>query len=200
MRIRFLGALLVWLGAVVVVAVVASFAINAAGRQVIADPIAPSLVGAPLATTASDEIRTVPPSPTSSPRSAPSKSPAKSTRLRRSVTPTTGSSEPAITQEHTRVAVESTYSTDAGRVRVRCDGSRVTLNGGYAQPATGWSVRIRDAGPDQVRVRFARDGEPSLVVVAICVDERPMFDQFRLDRNRDSGDRDRDRSRHRYGR
>jgi len=89
------------------------------------------------------------------------------------------------------VAVASTYATEAGRVRVRCDGARITLAGGFAQPATGWAVRVRSGGPDQVRVRFARfdpAGWRTLLVVAVCVDQHPSFEQTWVDARPD-GDR-----------
>ena len=192
MRIRILGPVLVWLTAVVSVAAIAWFAINAAGEQVIANPIAPSLVGAPIVPTDPGEVETAAASPTVGRPTGTSKSIPKSTLSRPSVTPTPGSSELAITQEHALVAVESTYSTEAGRVRVRCNGAQITLDGGYAQPVTGWSVQVRDGGPDQVRVRFDQSGQRALLIVATCVDRRPRFEQTWLDRSRDgdSGDRD----------
>jgi hypothetical protein len=191
-RIRILGTLLVWLGAVVSIAAIAWFAIDAAGRQVIDDPVATRLTGvAATATTSAAPTTSSKPTNTARP-SASSNSGANLSQIRPSAAPTSVSKELTITQENSLVSAESTYSTVAGRVRVRCDGARITLDGGYAQPATGWTVRVRDGGPDQVRVRFDRGREQTLFVLARCEDGRPAFDQRRFG---DDHDRDRDDNR-----
>ena len=193
MRIRILGTLLVWLGAVVSIAAIAWFAIDAAGRQVIDDPVAARLT-AVAATATTSAAPVIGSKPTNAARpSAPSNSGANSSQIRPSAAPTSVSKELTITQENSLVSAESTYSTVAGRVRVRCDGARITLDGGYAQPATGWTVRVRDSGPDQVRVRFDRSREQTLFVLARCEDGRPAFDQRQFGDNH-GWDRDDNRS------
>jgi len=170
------------------VAAIAWFAINVAGQQLIADPVALPLAAPTIAPADGLEITTVPIPPTSPIQKSTAKSVEKSSGSPPSVSPTPGASEVAITQEHTPIAVASTFSTFAGRVRARCDGAWITLAGGFAQPASGWAVKVRDGGPEQIRVRFDRsdrDDRASLLVVADCVDGRPLFELSRVERDRD---------------
>lgn len=194
LRTRILGTLLVWLSAVITVATIAWFAINAAGRQVIAEPGALPLSGKRVAVTGDGEINNVPKSTDEAMKKSSSKSGVKSVQS----PAIAASGKGAITQENGPASVVSTYSTIAGRVRVRCDGERIGLTGGYAQPDSGWAVKVEDDGPDQVWVRFDRQDRPSVLVMASCADGRPEFDQTRFDGDRhedDNRDRNGDRDR-----
>jgi hypothetical protein len=63
---------------------------------------------------------------------------------------------------------------------VRCEGSDITLDGGFAQPAPGWSVRMESGGPAEVEVAFEMHSEAVLVVSA-CVQGSPRFQQDRIE-------------------
>lgn len=60
-----------------------------------------------------------------------------------------------------------TWQGAAGSVTVRCDGSRVSLQS--ATPNNGYSVEIRERGPEEVEVRFEGD-EREVDVEASCDD------------------------------
>lgn len=107
------------------------------------------------------------PGPSSAP-SRPSRSPSDG--------PTgTASPSPEPTDTATSGAT-STRPTDGGTVAVSCTGRAAELV--YATPAAGWSVEVRDSGPDRVRVRFELRGdgeERELDVRAECPAGRPVF-------------------------
>jgi hypothetical protein len=192
-RTRFLAVLAGWLFAVASVAAIASFAINTAGRQVTSGPISaprPLL----LATSASaTETKTPTVSPTSRPKPKIKTKPVRSTEPVQKKTRTPSVSP---TVRATQESVGSTYFTIAGRVRVVCTASRITLAGGYVQPNSGWAVSVQSTGPARVQVLFTQEHRRSLKVVAICLDGRPRFGQSRMqsnqnsDRNDNDGDRD----------
>jgi hypothetical protein len=91
----------------------------------------------------------------------------------------TGTGTASPTPEPTDAATSgatSTRPTDGGTVAVSCTGQAAALV--YATPAAGWSVEVRDSGPDRVRVRFELrgDGEEREVDVrAECPAGRPVF-------------------------
>ncbi len=58
----------------------------------------------------------------------------------------------------------STYSANGGSITVRLAGGQLTLDGDPL-PASGWSVRIDDNGPDRVRVRFEMGDQRSEIRV-----------------------------------
>ncbi|NUS51781.1 MAG: hypothetical protein HOQ22_12185, partial [Nocardioidaceae bacterium] len=61
----------------------------------------------------------------------------------------------------------------AGYVSVRCQGSSISLQS--ASPDDGYSVDVRERGPEEVEVRF-EGGEHEARVRAECVDGRARFD------------------------
>ncbi|GAA1655562.1 hypothetical protein GCM10009790_40330 [Georgenia ruanii] len=78
--------------------------------------------------------------------------------------PTVGSSPDAPT------AVARTWETDAGRVAAECVAGEIALL--YATPSDGWSVDVRDTGPERVKVEFSSD-EDDVVLSARCSDGVP---------------------------
>lgn len=246
MHTRILGPLALWLAAVASVAAIASLAIDQAGRQVTAEPIAAPLArdlaptsfrGAeptpdPPRTPAADPDtgeprpdgspgpsgspdRTVPGSGSGSgPRSGSGSgagsgsegsgqgegSPGDSPRSGRDGRPGRGDGAgggsdgrvdrpgPRVPPRVTQLPVSSTYSTRGGRVRVLCAGSRITLDGGYAQPAANWAVTVHSTGPQRVVVVFDPGGPFALQVVATCVDGGPRFERSRIDADPDEPD------------
>jgi hypothetical protein len=178
MKGRVFASVLVWLAAVASVAGIASVAIDTAGRQVTSDHLAAPLPSDfPATSNAADEPTdapsssavdaTVSPSPTTS--SHPQRTPVTP-----STTPSAAPSQPAV-QPGT-----GTYSTTAGRVRAHCDGQDITLDGGFAQPAPGWTVRVASGGPDEVQVLFEMHGK-ALLVLSACEDGSPRFEQDRIE-------------------
>ncbi len=121
MRTRILSTLLIWLAAVVSVAGIVWFAIDAAGRQVFAATMVQPLAGAPIAATAADEPESVAVEPSADSENRPENENSKSVPSAPSSTSKSVPSEGAITQEHAEEAMTSTYSTDGGRVQVRCE-------------------------------------------------------------------------------
>jgi hypothetical protein len=183
-RTRILASVTLWLFAVTSIAAIAWLAIDAAGRQVTSSPIAASLPGqtATSGHSTGTSSATGKPTPTSSTR--PTRAAVKVTTR-----PAAAKSKqaPSPTPSHPSArpgppaAVADTYSTSGGRVRVVCYGVMVTLNGGYAQPAPGWSVRVASGGPVQVQVVFELADDQALLVLATCANGRPQFDQNRIE-------------------
>jgi hypothetical protein len=182
-RTRVLASITLWLVAVTSIAAIAWLAIDAAGRQVTSSPIAASVITTGPATKR----------PTATPTGRPTTTAARpSTRPAAKITTApadgTTNAEPSGTPEHpkhhlgtTPAAVAGTYSTVGGRVRVVCRGPAITLDGGYAQPASGWSIRVATGGPLQVQVVFELDDDQALLVSALCIDGKPQFDQHRIE-------------------
>ena len=173
---RILLVLLGWLAAVLSVAVIASIAIDTAGRQVIAAPIAAPIAALPTATatTPTRVLEVGPRTPEVNLTARPN-----STRSASSARPESHPNAADPPSERTAEPVVGTYSTLAGRVRVSCAGSRITLAGGYVQPGSGWAASVVEAGPHRVRVRFEQNHRRDLVLVAVCADGRPWFEQSR---------------------
>ena len=179
LRTRFLAVLVGWLVAVASVAAIASFAINTAGRQVTAGPVsAPRPLS--LAPTTAPAI-TQKTTETSTSRPRPKHKP-KVSRQAEPIEEKTHTGGVAKSTTATPAPLSSTYSTIGGRVRVGCSGRRITLDGGYVQPESGWAVTVQSSGPDVVQVLFTQEGRRSLKVVAICLEGRPRFGQSRLQR------------------
>lgn len=65
-----------------------------------------------------------------------------------------------------------TWQGAAGSVTVRCDGSRVSLQS--ATPNNGYSVEIRERGPEEVEVRFESE-DREVDVEAFCENGTPEF-------------------------
>ena len=188
MRTRILASVTLWLVAVASVAAIAWLAIDAAGRQVTSVQVAASLPsagsGTPTQTPSAGSTTDGGGAPASaSPTTIPA-TPAK-TQVKKGApasTPTsasTSSGAPSVARSGPVVA--GSYTTAAGRVRVTCRGRTITLDGGYAQPAPGWSVRVQSGGPMQVQVVFELGDQQALLVVGVCADGRPQFDQDRIE-------------------
>ncbi len=66
-----------------------------------------------------------------------------------------------------------TWRGTAGSVTVVCDGARVSLRA--ASPANGYSVEVRERGPEEVEVRLESDDAETDVEVR-CVGAEARFD------------------------
>ncbi|MEN8041545.1 MAG: hypothetical protein ABFR95_08585 [Actinomycetota bacterium] len=71
-----------------------------------------------------------------------------------STTTTTLSAAPTTT-EPTPTSHSKTYDTDGGSVTIKVSGDSVTFAG--AHPNTGWSVKLKDPGPEKVKVYFEHE-------------------------------------------
>lgn len=152
---RGLLAAAAWVLAVVVASGSAWYAVDRAGQAVTGPETAPGSPGP------------VDPSP------APSGASASATGV--PTVTATSSPTPVPTDESTS-GTTATRPTEGGTVAVSCSGQAASLV--YATPAAGWSVEVRDTGPDRVRVRFELrgDGEEREVDLrAECPAGRPVF-------------------------
>jgi hypothetical protein len=68
----------------------------------------------------------------------------------------------------------------AGRVRAGCRGAVITLDGGYAQPEPGWTVRVSSGGPDEVQVVFEMQDQ-AILVISSCGQGSPQFEQYQIE-------------------
>lgn len=181
MKARIGAGFMIWLAAVVSVAGIAWLAIGTAGKQVTADPIAAPLPTefppSPSPTRTAGPTRTTPIKDDVSPTSTRvGSSPVRSTDPVATTSPGRPDRSGRAERPNIRVTpVTSTYNTAAGRLRVRCEGREITLDGGYAQPAPGWAVSVQSGGPDSIQVTFDTDKTPPLTVVAECGNGRPRF-------------------------
>lgn len=192
MKKRILGSLSLWLAAVISVATLASLAIDTAGRQVTAGRITAPL---PRDLAAMTTRPTLPPTPSTSTIDPPK--PAVNSHTKRSAVRSSAARPPARPSERPverssapstkslRRPVTSTYSSSGGRIKVACQGERVTLDGGFAQPAPEWAVKVLDRGPDSVVVGFG-SGRVGIVVVAVCVQGSPRFSKKTIELPADS--------------
>lgn len=72
------------------------------------------------------------------------------------------------------VAQTAAWTGTAGKLTARCRGGRISLVA--ATPAVGYSVEIKDRGPEQLRLEFEGGGtEQETSLRATCVDGRPEF-------------------------
>lgn len=70
--------------------------------------------------------------------------------------------------------VRRTWDSAAGSVVVACNGGTISFRG--AQANSGWSVDVRERGPEEVDVEFESSGDADDVrVEASCVDGQPRF-------------------------
>jgi hypothetical protein len=180
LKTRILASIGIWLAAVVTVAGIAWLAINTAGRQVTAAPIsAPIGTRLPATPSGSALLSPVPSATPTVPKSTSTRSspPIRPTRTATAKPKNTTGSDPTWTGPAT---ITGMFSTTAGRVKVNCTGRQISLAGGYAQPAPGWSVRVQSDGPRQVQVLFQIHNQQAVVVFAHCSGGRPQFDQDRI--------------------
>ncbi len=69
------------------------------------------------------------------------------------VTTTSTAAPPEVTT--TTAGYTKTYDTDAGSVRILVSGESVTFAGATPQP--GWTVELKEGGPEEVKVHFERN-------------------------------------------
>jgi hypothetical protein len=187
---RSLGAALIWLLGVVLVASVSWVAINSAGRQVAdnvnlaaGDPWAGGTPGDSLTPTSAptpSSASTRPPDPSGSPTghgtaqsttSGPVHSATGSTRASQSsVSPSTS---PSTTRPTGPAPVSATQQTNGGSVWMECTGQTVTNS--LALPNDGWSATRSQRTPSDLTVRFSRS-TTRIDVAGSCVAGQPHFD------------------------
>ena len=67
-----------------------------------------------------------------------------------------------------------TWDSAAGSVVVACHGGTISFRG--AQANSGWSVDVRERGPEEVDVEFESNGDADDVrIEASCVGGQPRF-------------------------
>ncbi len=165
MKRRIAASFLVWLAAVAFVASIAWLAIDTAGRQVTSAQAA-----APLPTDGQTPTRT--PSAESTMKAVVKhKKAATHPATPSATTTTTRPAPPPVTAS----PVSSTYASNVGRVRVVCTGATISLQGGYAQPASGWALRIQEQSSNRIVISFYSPGHMSLTLAADCSQGQPRF-------------------------
>ena len=188
---RALGAALIWLLGVVLVASVSWVAINSAGRQVVdnvdvaaADPWAAGNPSDPLTPTPaapSSSASTPTPTPTGTPTGHGSGVPSTATGPVHGDTGSTGvtptSASPATSTATTRATptpapVSATEQTAGGSVWMECTGQTVTNS--LALPNDGWSATRSQRTPAELAVHFSRS-TTRIEVDGSCVAGQPQF-------------------------
>ncbi len=181
---RTVGFALAWLGATAIAVIVAAAAVGSVRTQVTNEPTAlgaptpttisaddsvageqttttesttidpPSVDPVSTTTTSAESVTTPPeepidpPTPTTTVTADPSTTTTSTT-----VAVTTTTEAPDVTTTTAAPAsYTKTYDTDGGSVRVIVEGSSITFGG--AVPKPGWSVELKDGGPDEVKVEF----------------------------------------------
>ena len=177
-------AVIAWLGVVIAGSTMTWATINTAGQEV----LSPGSVPTPRADTAPASVlapATVPPtpddsepsdprrrrpSPSATPEDDPSRSPAPSRTPKAPSAPSAPSASPGPPDAGPRAF---TWRGAAGSVTVLCDGSSISLQA--ASPANGYSVEVRERGPEDVDVRLESEDEET-DVEAECGGGRAAFD------------------------
>lgn len=181
-------AVIAWLGVVIAGSTMTWATINTAGQEV----LSPRSVPTPTTSGAPMPVRdpaTLRPSPSGSesaesrPRRTPSPSPeeeaSRSPEGERSPAPSparTAAPPPAPAPAPAPPAPATrafTWQGAAGSVTVVCDGSRISLQA--ASPANGYSVDVREGGPEEVDVRLEAEDEEA-DVEAECEAGQAVFD------------------------
>ncbi len=186
MRRRALVAAVVgWTTVVGATSAVAWVAIDRAGREVLTAPSSGLVDAGGVATgTPRTPVATAPRTAPTSARTPTTDdgertSPPASTTSRTSTSSRSSAPSPASSTRTTRTApapsaVDRTVRVEGGQVGVRCVGRTASLR--FAQPADGWSVRVEDNGPEQVKVTFSSSGERrDIEVEAQCSNGTPVF-------------------------
>jgi hypothetical protein len=154
-----------WLFAIVTVAAVASFTIQTAGRQITSVEITDDL---PEITAA------LGPDPTP----APDHANLGGAVLVDASAIRGAANVPARPQNRadrsTLRAVFRSYGTSGGRLRVRCAGAVMSLDGGFARPESGWSARV-DVPRTTMLVAVFWNQTHTITVAAQCSGGRPVF-------------------------
>lgn len=155
-----------WVAVVALASSLAWFAIERAGREVLAGPSVGlsvddggSSTAAPGVTTTSEPT----PGPTSSSRPA---NGAGGQTSSGSKTPGGTPTRPA------QVSVDRSVQVTGGSVGVRCTGPTARLR--YAQPTSGYTVSVKDTGPQRVEVEFTSPARGTRVR-AECSGGTPEF-------------------------
>ena len=182
-------AVIAWLGVVIAGSTMTWATINTAGQEVLSPRTVPTPTtsGEPLPVR--DPV-TVRPSSTESesagprPRRTPSPTPEEETTRTPegnpppSPAPAVPTAEPPPTPAPPPPAPATrafTWRGAAGSVTVVCDGSTIALQA--ASPANGFSVDVREGGPEEVDVRLeAEDEDEEADVEAECEAGQAVFD------------------------
>lgn len=161
-----------WLGATVVAVVVAAAAVASVRSHVTDEP---TQLGSPEAVALAADVTTASPDPTTTSTladaivvttttamvetattttmvEAPTTTSAQTSDSAPQSTSTTTTTQQPTTTTQPSESYSKTFDTDGGSVRVIVDGDSVTFGG--AVPNTGWSVELKNPGPDEVKVDF----------------------------------------------
>ena len=176
-------ALIAWLGVVVAGSTMTWATINTAGQEVLSRGAVPTARetdgGTPSrrdeGTPRPDPRRKPTPNPparrTPSPAPSPSpEGPTSSPDPSRRQAPTPQPTRSTPTNESPRTAA---WRGGAGSVTVLCTGSSISLQA--ASPNNGYSVEVRERGPEEVEVRLVAD-DAETRVEASCSSGRAQFD------------------------
>jgi hypothetical protein len=184
---RVLVGLLLWLGAVVMVAGLAWFAIDSAGRSVTALPVGEAAATDPAqASTAADDTSTSDPGPTAAPvptttprpqptsvvptgvsTGAATSRPAGSSNAARHSQPSSSTpSQATRSSAPTPQPVRKTLDGPWGSLTIACTADRVALYS--ATPADGWNVKVDSNGPVKVEAEFNGRQGPPVHIEGLC--------------------------------
>jgi hypothetical protein len=184
-------AVIAWLGVVIAGSTMTWATINTAGQEVLSPGSVPAprtdsapppvrdpatVRPSPEAPESSDpSSRSTTPSPSASPDDDPSRTPdAEDDGPTRSPAPSrTADAPPAPPPPPDPGPRAFTWRGAAGSVTVLCDGSSISLQA--ASPANGYSVEVRERGPEDVDVRLESEDEETDVEVE-CAGGRAAFD------------------------
>jgi hypothetical protein len=167
---RIAASFAAWLVAVAFVASIAWLAIDTAGQQVTAAQAA-----VPLPT----NTRTARPTPdaaTATTKAAKHKKASKKPTPTATLVPTITAGPPSPGAG----PISNSFSSEVGRIRLTCTGSAISLDGGYAQPASGWSLKIAVRQSARIVFDFFASGRQGVAVAADCVKGEPRFYTHRL--------------------
>lgn len=167
-----LVAVIAWLSVVVAGSTMTWATINTAGQEVLSPATVPTARAVDGSTGApgggprrSGEPGRRTPSPSDGPtRDDPGRSPDPS--------PSPTTSAPSPTRTGAGGPRSFTWRGSAGSVTVVCDGRTIALQA--ASPNNGFSVEVRERGPQEVEVRLGSDNEEARVE-AFCASGRAQF-------------------------
>jgi hypothetical protein len=188
-------AVIAWLGVVFAGSTMTWATINTAGQEVLSPGSVPTPRTAGVPPPVRDPVtlrptpdgskqpepgpRRTPSPPSPSPEEGASRSPdgepARSPAPNRTAAPPPAPAPPAPAAPAPRAF---TWRGTAGSVTVVCDGSAIALQA--ASPANGYTVDVREGGPDEVDVRLETDDDEAEVeeadVEAECESGQAVFD------------------------
>ena len=179
-------AVVAWLGVVIAGSTMTWATINTAGQEVLSPRTVPTPTtdGQPLPVRdpvtvrpSSEDPETTGQGPRRTPSSTPEEEKTRSPEGERSASPSpdpTAEPPPAPAPAPPAPAPRAfTWRGTAGSVTVACDGSTISLQA--ASPANGFTVDVREAGPEEVDVRMEAEDEKA-DVEAECQAGRAVFD------------------------